>query len=130
MIRDVICSRAHDVIMLQENWLTPHNMSRFDKDFPDYHLFGSSAMELSVEEGPVIGLPFGGTAVSVKNELLSVSECVNVSERFLVAKVGDLICINIYLPYRGTPDRGIYCIKRYWIMFCIGGLNTPYVAVS
>ena len=44
--RDVICSRAPDVIRLQEHWLTPHNMSRFDKDFPEYHLFGSSAMEL------------------------------------------------------------------------------------
>jgi len=72
LIRDVICYRAPDVIMFQEHWLTPHNMSRFDKDFPNYHLFGSSSMELSVEEGPLIGRPFGGTAVLVKNELLSV----------------------------------------------------------
>jgi len=34
---------------------------------------------------------------------------VNVSERFLVVKVGDLICINIYLPCRGTPDRDLLC---------------------
>jgi len=46
---------------------------------------------------------------AVENELLSVSECVNVSERFLVVKVGDLIFINIYLPCRGTPDRDLLC---------------------
>ena len=32
-----------------------------------------------------------------------------MSERFIVVKVGDLICINIYLPCRGTPDRDLLC---------------------
>ena len=56
---------------------------------------------------------------------------VDVSKRFLVVKVGDLICTNIYLPCHGTPDRDLLCKEvLYCIMFCIGGLNIPHVAVS
>jgi len=47
-------------------------MSRFRSDFPEYYVFGSSAMERSVEIGPLSGRPFGGTAILVKNDLLSV----------------------------------------------------------
>ena len=67
-------------------------------------------MELSVEEGPLIGRPFGGTSVLVKNELLSVSECVYVClNGFLLLKLVILFALIIYLPCRGTPDRDLLC---------------------
>ena len=113
LIRDVICSRAPDVIMLQEHWLTPHNMSRCDKDFPDYHLFDSSAMELSVEEGPLIGRPFRGTAMLVKNELLSVSECVLMClNGFLLLKLVILFAL-IFIYLVAVYLIGICCVKGY-----------------
>ena len=63
----LINSYAPDIFLIQEHWLTPHNMSRFRSDFPEYYVFGSSAMERSVEIGPLSGRPVGGTAILVKN---------------------------------------------------------------
>ena len=45
--------------------------------------------------------------ILVKNELMAVCECINVSERYVVVKVGNLLCINVYLPCSGTLDRDL-----------------------
>jgi exonuclease III len=82
-IEDLLKSNSPDVIMLQEHWLTPANLDRFNTDFHDYHAFGSSAMSKTVESGPLLGRPFGGTMILVKNELLDVCLCVDVSDRYL-----------------------------------------------
>ena len=37
-----------DVFLLQEHWLAPANLDRFDKYFPDYFSFGCSAMAVSI----------------------------------------------------------------------------------
>ena len=55
--------------------------------------------------GPLAGRPFGGTAILVKKDLLPACECIDVSERIVVVRLGDLLCVNVYLPSRGTPDR-------------------------
>jgi exonuclease III len=109
LVRDLVNSTALDVIMMQEHWLTPHNMSKFNNDFPEYYAFGSSALNKSVENGPLVGRPFGGTLTLIRNELMSVCECIDASERFVVVKVGDLVCINVYLPCVGTADRELIC---------------------
>ena len=106
-IRGLINSYAADMFLIQEHWLTPHNMSRFRSDFPEYYAYGSSAMERSVEIGPLSGRPFGGTAILVENDLLSVCECICTEERFV--KIGDLLCVNVYLSYNGIPDRDLIC---------------------
>lgn len=108
-VKDLIESNSPDIIMLQEHWLTPANLVKITTDFPDYHAFGSSAMDKSVEKGPLLGRPFGGTMILVKNELLHVSLCVDVSERYVVVKVGDLLCVTVYLPCVGTTDRQLVC---------------------
>ena len=53
MIRDLISASEIDIFLLQEHWLTPANLSRFDDYFPDYYCFGSSAMQSCVEQGNV-----------------------------------------------------------------------------
>ena len=37
-----------DVFLLQEHWLTPGNLHKFDVKFDNYFTFGSSAMALSL----------------------------------------------------------------------------------
>ena len=64
-IRGLINSYAPDMFLIQEHCLTPHNMSRFRSDFPEYYVLGSSAMERSVEIGLLSGRSFGGTAILV-----------------------------------------------------------------
>jgi len=109
LVRDLINSYDPDLLMLQEHWLTPHNMYKFSTDFPGYCAYGSSAMEFTVQTGPLIGRPFGGTVTLIRNDLMPVCECINASERFVVVKSGDLVCINVYLPCCGTPDRDLLC---------------------
>ena len=50
-VRDLISEVAPKVFFIQEHWLTPANMSKFQFMFCDYLTFGSSAMSSSVETG-------------------------------------------------------------------------------
>jgi len=43
------CNDRPDIFLLQEHWLTPANLFKFDKYFSDYLSFGSSAMASCVE---------------------------------------------------------------------------------
>ena len=105
VVNDLVQSLTPDLILLQEHWLTPQNLIKFTNDFSNYYAFGSSALGASVEAGPLLGRPFGGMMILIRNDLMPVCQCIDASERFIVVKVGDVICINIYLPCTGTPDR-------------------------
>ena len=48
-VRDLALSSEPDVFLVQEHWLTPANLSKFDDNFPSYQCFGSSAMVSCVE---------------------------------------------------------------------------------
>ena len=73
-IRDLINSHAPDLFMLQEHWLTPANLCKFNEMFPDYFGFGISALADKVEHGPLVGRPYGGAMILLKSDLLAVSE--------------------------------------------------------
>jgi len=104
-VNDLIKSSSVDIFLLQEHWLTPANMNKFSEMFPNYCGFGISAMAAKIESGPLIGRPFGGAIILVKNELLSAAECIYTAERFVIVRVGNLVIINVYLPCSGTVDR-------------------------
>ena len=56
-----------DVILLQENWLTPDNMYKL-KDFSNnYSCVGISAMEKSIGQCVLRGRPCGGVCTFIKN---------------------------------------------------------------
>jgi len=73
-VKELIDISSPAVIMLQEHWLTPTNLMKFNEDFPAYTCFGSSALEKNVESGPLFGRPYGGTVILVKNDFLS--DCI------------------------------------------------------
>lgn len=105
-VKDLInSSQSPDIILLQEHWLTPANLYRFNEDISTHFAFGKSAMSDRVTLGPLSGRPYGGTSILIKNELRSVTECIFCADRYVVVKVGNLLIINIYLPSVGTPDR-------------------------
>jgi endonuclease/exonuclease/phosphatase family metal-dependent hydrolase len=108
-LRDSIDNKDVDLIMLQEHWLTPANLNRFSIDFVDYYCFGLSSLDDVVSAGPLYGRPFGGMMMLLKNNLMPVSNCIHASERFVVVRVGDLICINVYFPCVGTVSRQLIC---------------------
>ena len=50
-VSDLSSSMKPDVFLLQEHWLTPANLCKFDNCSSDYFAFGSSAMSSCVENG-------------------------------------------------------------------------------
>jgi len=71
-----------------------------DGKFSCYYSSGSSALKDIVSSGPLYGRPFGETYYLCLTGV--PSNCIYASERFVIIKVGDLICINVYYPCKGT----------------------------
>jgi len=103
-VNELIESVNPDIFMLQEHWLTPSNLNKFDT-FTDYFTFGCSAMAKSVESGMLKGRPFGGVITMIKNKLRKISETIFCSDRCAIVRVANLLLVNIYLPCVGTDDR-------------------------
>ena len=135
-VRDLINESRPDIFLLQEHWLTPANLGRFDVEFPGYVCFGSSAMRSCVESGVLYGRPFGGVTILVNKRLQQCTEILCSSDRYVVVVVGNVLIFNIYLPCVGTPDRQstvdqllleIYdCMSKYRNYYIIlgGDFNT------
>lgn len=94
-----------DVFIVQEHWLTPANLSKFDENFPQYLCIGTSAMRTCVESGVLRGRPFGGVMTLINRKFQKNVEIICTEERFVVVAVGMLLIINVYLPCSGTADR-------------------------
>ena len=109
VLDDIIPCYNPDIILLQEHWLTPVNLCKFDDHFVEYFSFGSSAMVNAVDIGMLYGRPFGGVMTLIKRSLRTVTETIFSSDRFLIIKVGDCLVINVYLPCVGTSNRQLIC---------------------
>ena len=105
VIRDLIDSHGPDVFLLQEHWLTPANLSRFDEFRENYSVYGCSAMTDAVECGMLRGRPFGGVMVLISNYLRYCMETVYCCDRCAIVKVGDCLIVNLYLPCVDTINR-------------------------
>jgi len=104
-IDELISTIEPDFFLLQEHWLTPDNMYKLSELSAKYSIFGSSAMGACVSSGPLIGRPFGGTAIMVNNKHVSVTTNLISSDRYTAIKVGDLLLITVYMPCVGTAQR-------------------------
>jgi len=93
-INDLIESIDPDIFMVQEHWLTPGNLNKFDM-FRNYFTFGCSAMSKTVESGMLKGRPFGGVMTMVKNDLRKLTETIFCSDRCSIIRVANLIFVNI-----------------------------------
>ena len=109
VIEDLIENDAPDVLMLQEHWLTPANVSLFDLHFVKYFSFGSSAMSKSVDFGMLRGRPYGGVMILVRNELRRLTETIHCDERYVIIRVANYLLVNLYLPCVGSNDRLLIC---------------------
>lgn len=96
-IRDLSLSITPDIFLLQEHWLTPSNLNKFDI-FKNYFSFGSSAMSSTVESGILYGRPFGGVMTLIKDSLRPFTQLVHTNDRCTIIKVLNYVIINVYLP--------------------------------
>ena len=109
VVEDLIRQHIPDVFLLQEHWLTPDNLCKFDVYFPDYFSFGVSAMAKSVESGLLRGRPFGGVITLISNDLRNLAETIHCDDRYTVVRIANYLVINVYLPCVGTTDRLLVC---------------------
>jgi len=104
-VRDLVLGIKPDIFLLQEHWLTPANLSKFEYSFPQYMCFGSSAMTTDVETGVLRGRPFGGVMTLVSRRLQTCSKIVCAEDRYVIVIVGNMLVINVYMPCVGTINR-------------------------
>ena len=98
--------RKHDVILLQETWLTKQNHSILSFVSPDHFSFAFSPV--SDESGIRRGRSYGGIAILWNKALKNVVEVRSSSGSIIGIKISgydrDLLIINVYLPYC-CPDN-------------------------
>ena len=109
VIDDLIDEIKPDVFLLQEHWLTPSNLSNFERRFSDYFSFGSSAMSSRIESGMLRGRPFGGVMTLVSIALRNNTSTIHSDERFNIVKIFDRLFINVYLSCSGSNNRLTAC---------------------
>ena len=97
-VRDLCTSQKHDIIFLQEHWLTPDSMHKLRNINEHYSCYGISAMEDAVSSGYLIGRPFGGTSILVKKAFSQGVKCILLSDRLVALEICDVLLINLYLP--------------------------------
>lgn len=68
-LMELISTLQPDAIMVQEHWLTPDNLYKLSEISDEYFDFGSSAMNEGVSTGPLIGRPYGGTAIFINKNI-------------------------------------------------------------
>ncbi len=105
---DLIDNIYPDIFMLQEHWLTPDNLNKFDI-FTNYFTFGCSSMTKHVESGLLKGRPFGGIMIMIKHDLRKFTETIYCTDRCAIVRVADVLFITVYLPCIGTTDRLLIC---------------------
>jgi len=102
-------SNRPDIFLLQEHWLTPANLNKFDNLFPDYFSFGCSAMANSTHSDILYGRPYGGVMTLISKNLRRITETIFCSEPYTVIKVANSLIVNLCLPCIGTIDRLPMC---------------------
>jgi len=77
-------------------------------------MIGSFAMSKSIERGILIGRPFGGVAILIKNSLRSVAQTIYCADRYVIVKIRNYLIVCIYLPCTGTADRLLLCSTIFY----------------
>ena len=93
-IDELINNCAPDIFLIQEHWLTPANLAKFDV-FSSYSAFGCSAMSDTIESGLLRGRPFGGVSILINNNIRYLCKTITCSERYAIVKVANYIIVSI-----------------------------------
>jgi len=55
-------------------------------------------IETAVTGGVLLGRPFGGISVLIRNKYASDAKLIALEKRFIVISINNLLLINVYLP--------------------------------
>jgi len=96
---------SFDIILLQEHWLYPDELSRLDSVNSDFLSVSVSSMGKVLGSRVRHGRPFGGAGILAHKKWLSKFKCVAKRERFIAVFIGNVLLVNVYLPvHTGTVE--------------------------
>ena len=104
LISDVCSNSKYDIIYVQEHWLTPGNMNKFDI-FKNYTCFGMSAMESTITTNILVGRPFGGCLTMINNSIAAHAKPLLIKERLIIIRICEHIFINTYFPCKDNSNE-------------------------
>ena len=88
-------------------------------------------MNATVCSGPLIGRPFGGTAIFVNKSLMSLTTNLITTDRFTAVKISDWLFVSVYLPCAGTTDRDLlYCEILSQLQALIDANNNGHCCIA
>ena len=125
----------HDIVMLQEHWLSNNNLNKLNTIHNDFSVVGVSSMESKIESGLLCGRPFGGTAIMWNR---SLGSCIKILEKddnngkYVCIRLSDdaidIIITCVYLPYfRQNND---YIVETSLILAHIESILDKYPECS
>ena len=94
----------HDIVLLQETWLLPDELHVLNELHPEFHGFGSSAV--NINDGVLNGRPYGGLGILWRK---SMSECVSIKKNHPDPRILSfelkfdsyaILMSNVYMPYQ------------------------------
>jgi len=112
-----LCDK-HDVVLLQEHWLLPFELSLLNTAHSDFLSTGLSAIDTSLDI--LVGRPYGGTAILYRKCLADKINIVDSHESRITGirvqtKDGPLLLINVYMP---TNYGDVLSLESYVDCLC------------
>ena len=105
---DILQHLCEDVelsmIMIQEHWQSCDNLNKilcFSTDFTGY---GICAFENKINSGIMIGRPYDGVAILIRDHLVKLVNKIICEERFVILCIQSVAFVNVYLPTKSCKD--------------------------
>ena len=98
LLNELCSNLLPDVVFLQEHWLSSVNLNKLHSFSVNYFCLASSAMEAAIQSGILRGRPFGGVAILFRKILEPRVICTAATDRFIIARIANIIFINVYAP--------------------------------
>lgn len=139
MLNSLCYKYACDILMLQEHWLTPDKLCKFNIFRNDFVIYSASSMDNILRSKILSGRPFRGNAILIRKSLYNLFTTKSVvasRDRYMIVLLDKLLLINVYLPNcKSSLDRDELVTMfeelqqdltgvRYEYGFCGGDMNT------
>ena len=79
-----LCNK-HDIVLLQEHWLLPNDLTYLSSIHTDFIACGSSAVD--VDSGILVGRPYGATAILFRRSLSASIRPVTCHNKRITAAI-------------------------------------------
>lgn len=126
-----LCNES-DVVIIQEHWLFPSELSCLNNIHNDFVSFGISSMNPSNDL--IVGRPYGGVAVLWKNNLSPFVRPVTYDDDRIIGLEYSccgvkLLLLGVYLPYdtRNNFDQYVYYLAK--LKSIVDEFDSPYVCI-